>query len=125
MAAALAVVSLADERDSWVSGDKYFVKGTITISASPATYTTGGMVMNLLIPLIKASRTPIWIDIVGQTGYEYQYIPGADASSGLLKIFVQDAVATNPLAEMANALAIPAALSGDVITFLAIFNGQN
>lgn len=125
MANAVALVSLTDERNTWVAGDKYFVVGTVTISASPATYVGGGLVMNFLTALIKASRVPIAVFVYGISGYIYSYVAGTDASNGLLKVFVQDAVATNPLLEMANALAIPAGLSGDTITFMAIFTGQN
>jgi hypothetical protein len=125
MAAAVATVSITDERYTWTAGNKYFVIGNVAISVSPATYTTGGIVCSFFVPLVKASRTPIWVLFKNATGYVYEYVPGTDASTGLLKIFVQDATATNPLAEMANALAIPAAVSGDTIQVEAIFNGQN
>ena len=124
MAAAVAQVSILDERYTWVAGNKYFVVGTVAVSAGPATYTGGGIAMNLMVPLVKATRTPIMMIFMGQSGLEYRYVPGPDASSGLLKIMVQDATATNPLAELANGSAIPAAVSGDTITFQAIFNGQ-
>lgn len=124
MAAANAVVSVLDDRYTWVAGNKFYVLGTIAIDASPATYATGGLAMNFSVPLIKATLAPVHVSVSGQSGYVYIYIPGADATAGLLKIFVQDAIAANPLAEMANALAIPAGVSGDTINFIATFSGM-
>jgi hypothetical protein len=124
MAAAKATISIPDQRSTWVAGNKYFVRGTITIDANPATYTAGGILMSLLASLVKASRTPVAVSVSGLTGYIFKYVKGTDASNGLLKIFVQDAVATNPLLEMADALPIPAAVSGDTIGFEATFNGM-
>lgn len=130
MSAAIATVSLTDERNTWTAGDKYFVEGVISISASPSTYTTGGITCNLLSPLIKATRIPLNVTLqgrgagVGGTLFEYRYIPGTDASTGLLKIFTSGAGGTAGLAEL-TAISIPADVSGDTIKFLAIFNGQN
>lgn len=124
MALATAVVSVTDNRKTWVEGPMYNVIGTIAIGASPLTYAAGGIVMSLLGGLIKASRTPVRVLVTGIAGYTYVYVPGTDASNGLLKVLVQDAVATNPLAEIATA-AVPAGVSGDTITFHAKFLGQN
>ena len=125
MANAVATVSLTDERYSWVEGNKYALVANVAIGASPLTYKAGGITMSFLVPLVKASRAPIYVNVFGQNGYIYKFIPGTDASNGKLLIFVQDAVATNPLLEMADALAIPAAVSGDTIIAHALFNGQN
>jgi hypothetical protein len=130
MAAAVATVSFTDERNSWVAGNKYFVVGTLSITASTATYTTGGIACSLLSPLIKASFTPLLVRVLGigagTTGtlFEYRYVPGADASSGLLKIFSGGAGGAAGLAEFTSGGAIPADVSGDTITFEAIFNGM-
>lgn len=129
MSTAVALVSLTDERNSWVAGNKYFVVGTLSVSASTATYVTGGIPCNFFIPLIKATFPPLAVQIWGQglgttgTLFEYRYVPGADASSGLLKIFTGGAGGTAGLAELTQ-IAIPADVSGDTITFLAIFNGM-
>jgi hypothetical protein len=130
MSEAVALVSVTDERNTFVAGNKYFVVGTIAISASPATYATGGIPMNLFQPLIKATFPPLLVIVQGQgagttgTLFVYEYIPGADASAGLLKIFTGGAGSTAVLAEFTNTTAIPADVSGDTITFLAIFNGM-
>jgi hypothetical protein len=130
MAVATAVVSVTDQRNTFVAGDKYFIVGTLAITASPATYTLGGIVCSFLKALIKASRAPIFVQIygvgAGTTGtlFEYRYILGTDASNGLLKIFSGGSGSTAGLAEFTDGTAIPADVSGDTINFMAIFNGQ-
>lgn len=122
MANAVAVVSIPDNRYSFVFGNKYAVIGTLAISASPAVYVTGGIAMNLFNSEIKASRTPVLVlvtssGVAAGTIYDYDYIAGADASAGLLKISTGGA-------EIA-ASAIPAGVSGDTtIQFIAIFQGM-
>ena len=105
-------------------GDGYRSFGSIAISASPATYTTNGIPLSFMQAGIKAQRTPLTVSVGGKAGYIFVYIAGTDASNGKLKVFVQDAVATNPLAEMADALAIPAGLSGDTIGYTALWLGM-
>ncbi len=129
MSTAVATVSLTDERNTWVEGNKYVAIGTIAISAAAATYVTGGIPCSFLVPLIKATRTPLRVSIQGQgsgttgTLFVYCYVPGVDASSGLLKIFTGGAGSTAGLAELTQ-IAIPADVSTDTIAFEAIFNGM-
>jgi hypothetical protein len=130
MAAAVAVASLTDERNTWVAGNKYFAVGTLAISASPATYTTGGIACSLFLPLIKATFPPLFVRAWGQglgatgTLFVYEYVPGADASAGLLKIFTGGAGSAAGLSEFTSGGTIPADVSGDTITFFACFSGQ-
>lgn len=120
MAAAIATLAVGNQ---WVDG-KYNVGGIVTISPSPATYTTGGVPFSMMQADVKATRTPSDVIIQGKSGYIYSYSKGTDNSNGFLKIFVQDAVATNQLAEMANALAIPAGVTADVISLQARWKGM-
>ena len=99
-------------------GNVYRVTGSVTIAPAPGTYTAGGIAMSFLQGTVKATRTPIWVDFVGQNGYEYAYIPGADAGSGKLKIL------TTANTEVA-AGAMPATISSDVIWCRAEFRGEN
>lgn len=122
MANAIALVTIPDARYTWSDGSKYYAIGNVTVSASPSTYVTGGIVMNMFVPLVKASRTPMMVTFVDQSGYSYTYVPGADASSGLLKIF-QSAGALAPQVEI-PAAAIPAAVSSDTIIFEATWFGM-
>lgn len=124
MANAVATPTIPDNRWPWTAGNKYFVLGTISITPSPATYVSGGIAFNLIVPLMKATRAPWFVDINGRTGYQYVYFFGADATSGTLRIFSQDGTPGNPLAELGNGAAIPAAISSDYITFMAIFQGM-
>ena len=130
MATAVALVSLTDERNTWVAGNKYMAVGNVAVSASPATYVTGGIPMSFFVPLIKVNTfPPILVQVQGQglgttgTLFVYEYVPGVDASAGLLKIFAQGAGSGDGMAEIA-ASAIPADVSGDTLTFFAIFNGM-
>lgn len=123
MAAAIATLSVGNSWDDI----KYNVGGTIAITASPATYTTGGIVFNLNQADVKASRTLSDAEIHGINGYEYRYVKGTDNSNGLLRIFVPKvtgAAADGPMIELSNALAIPADLSGDTISFQGRWKGM-
>jgi len=102
----------------------YRVYATLAIAPSALTYITGGIPMNLNQSNIKASRTPLQVNVFGSSGYIYVYVPGSDNSNGLLKIFVQGAAETDPLEEMANALAIPAGVSSDVINAVITYKGM-
>lgn len=130
MAAAIALSSVIDERYTWVAGNKYFVVGNLAVSASPATYTTGGIACSLFLPLIKATFTPIFVQVYGQglgttgTLFVYEYVPGVDASAGLLKIFTSNGAGPAGLVEFTSGGTIPADVSGDTLTFMAIFNGM-
>jgi len=123
MAAAVATLTVTKQ---WAD-QAYHVLGTVAITVSPATYTTGGIVFNLNQASVKASRTLENATILGQAGYTYRYIKGTDNSNGLLMIFVPKVTgeaADDPMVELSNALAIPAGLSGDTITFAGIWKGM-
>ena len=125
MAAATAVPTVTDQFVD--HAQMYHVLGTLAVGASPLTYTTGGIAINLLGGNVKASRTPKKVEVIGQAGYIYRYIKGTDASNGLLMIFAQTNAAAEdaPLGELTNAAAIPAAVSGDTVQFEAMFLGMN
>lgn len=120
MAASSVTVTV---QQSWVEGKALRVIGTVVFGASPGTYSTGGLTLPLTDPLIKAQRAPISCKLLSQSNaaaqadYAYKYIPGTTNANGLVKIFTGSA-------EIA-ASAMPAAVSGDVIQFDALFLGQN
>ena len=93
--------------------DMAHVFGTIAISASPATYLTGGLPLNFLgVTGFPSPNTPYWVWVTaadGQVAYQYQW----RKSTGNLIIYTAGA-------ELANALAIPAVVSGDTIQFEAV-----
>lgn len=102
------------------------VYGTIAISASPATYATGGLAVSFsgLTPPVPNVSNPasalisqsvaIWSN--GGSGYVYGY----NASTGKLQIFT-GAAAQSALTELTDGGAIPAGVSGDAIVFNAAF----
>lgn len=108
-----------------MEGGKYHVYGTVAIGADPLEYATGGIAMSFLQAAIKATRTPIFVTVIGIAGFIYEYVFGTDASDGLLMIRAQTNAAAEdaPLGELAVA-AIPAAVSGDTIKFHAVFEGM-
>lgn len=95
--------------------ETYRVIGTLAVAASPGTYSAGGITCPLNIYAIKATRLPLRLSIGGQSGYVYKYIPGTTLANGKLKILT-GAAAQSPLTEL-SAGAMPAGISGDVITF--------
>jgi hypothetical protein len=124
MANAVAVPTPDSSLPTGQAGDGFYRSiGSLAISVSPAVYVTGGIALNFLQSGIKAQRKPLNVSVTGQSGYTYEYIPGTDASNGLLKILVQDGVSGNPLAELA-ASAIPAGVSSDKINYEAKWRGM-
>lgn len=103
----------------------YHVTATLAIGASPLEYATGGIAMNLNQAAIKASRTPLRVQVSGQAGFIYEYDPGTDNSNGKLLIRAQTNAAAEdaPLGELAVA-AIPAAVSGDSIVAEILYSGM-
>lgn len=118
MANAVATIAVSSMDQTWFDGKMFHVLGTVTIGASPLDYVSGGIAMSLSHPLIKAQRAPQAVYINSQNGYTYAYVPGADVTTGLLKIFTA-------LGVELTVTTIPAGNSGDTITFEAIFLGQN
>lgn len=122
MAAATVTTTVNDQ---WADS-AYHVLATLAVSASPATYTAGGIAMNLNQALIKAQRTPLQVRVSGAAGYVYSFVAGSDNSNGLLKIFAQTASASedDPLGELTDASAIPAGVSGDTIKAEITYRGM-
>ena len=122
MAAAIATLTVGNSWDDI----KYVVGGTVAITASPATYTAGGIAFNLNQSDVKASRTPSDVQIQGVSGYIYSYVKGSDNSNGKLKIFAQTSGAAedDPLGELTDGAAIPAGVSGDTISFQGRWKGM-
>jgi hypothetical protein len=104
----------------------YRVVGTLAIGASTLEYRTGGLILNFLQSNIKASRIPLSVQVKGIAGYDYSYVTGTDASDGKLVIRAQKASASDhdALTELADVTAIPAGVSGDTITFEALWRGM-
>jgi hypothetical protein len=120
MAAAVATFTITQH---WTDTKALHVIGKLVISASPATYTTGGIALNWQNPLIKASTVPVWHEIVAETvstdpTYDYVFVSGTSQTNCLLKIFTGGA-------ELTSASSIPAGVSGDLLIKLyMIFRPQ-
>lgn len=105
----------------WDDGKKIHAIGTLTVTAGPDTYTTGGIAFNVLantvdgaglgMPLPGVPSQPFWGNVVGGT-YFGQYLP-ATGKMKLTTIVGGTEVAAG---------AVPAGLSSDVITAYFIFD---
>lgn len=118
---ALSKITVTPTR-TFCYGDVYAVIGTLSWSASPDTYAVGGNTCSFLQSKIKATRKPLWVLILGVSGYIYRYYTGTNAGDGKVVI-----LATGPLNGPEGELsagAIPAAVSNDQITFRAEFAGM-
>lgn len=109
--------------------NRFFVEGTLAITANPDTYATGGLTLNFALAAagfqkVKASRVPLAVRVNGNNGWTYAYVPGTTASDGKLKIFTTGAAAQAALVEMTNATVIPATVSGDTINFQGVWRGM-
>lgn len=129
MATATATVTITPVGGVTVDSTKALevVYGTIAISASPATYAQHGLTLNFSQDLIKSGLAPLWVDVqssppagTSPSGYVYLFCPGTTPANGRLAIF-QAAGSAAPDVELSDASAIPAGVSGDVITFRAQF----
>jgi hypothetical protein len=107
--------------DVWDDGKKVHAVGRLTVTASPDTYTTGGVAFDVLanavdgaglgVPLPVVNSQPFWANIVGGA-YFGQYSPSTKKMK--LSVIVGGA-------EVASG-AVPAGLSSDVITAYFIFD---
>ena len=117
MAAGTAVVTISD---NWSDGKRQFVIGTIVLAND---YAAGGIVIAWTDSKIKSSRAPKIARIDGIAGFKYEY----DATNKKILIRGQQPTSATSgiikLDEIASA-ALPAGVTGDTISFFAIF-GQN
>lgn len=93
--------------------------GTVAISASPGTYTTGGNAFTFAAPVFDvSSQTPIDLEIksVSGSGFIYQW----NKASNTVQIFTTGTASGDALNELA-AGATPAGVSGDTIVYHAQF----
>jgi hypothetical protein len=112
-----SVASVTKVLKSWMDNDGYNVIGTCTMLANPNLYVVGGIAFSLGNPLIKASRVPLMVSFVSQSGQYYAYVPGTTVANGKMKLF-------SAFGTELGAVAIPAANSGDTITFQASWRGM-
>lgn len=118
MALSTGVVTVTD---SWYDGKRQHVVGTIAIGASPLTYAAGGTVTAFNASGVQSSLAPSFVLVNGIGGFIYRYVPGTTIANGKLMVFAEGTVATNaPLVEHTVA-AVAAGVSGDTISFYAVF----
>ena len=99
--------------DQWHDGKRQHLVGTIAASSS---YVTGGDTLDLSDDLLPSQEVPVAMEIHGEAGFVYNYIPGTDLSDGkvMTRYADYDAVADGALIEI-PAAAYPAGVTGDTI----------
>lgn len=124
MADSVATITVPDMNSTRTSPPFFEARGSAAVGAGD--YATGGIVMSLAAPLVKAQRPPKRVVVTGIAGYIYVFVPGTTIANGKLMIFAQTNAAAEdaPLGELAVA-AMPAAVIADTINFVAEFLGQN
>lgn len=115
-----ASVTVTVTRVMPLAGEGALIFGTLAIDADPDVYATGGLALGATEFGAKAPICPAgpeWMIVFGIAGYHYEF----DGSNSLLLIRGQKNAASNydPLIELSTG-AIPAAVSGDTITFIAM-----
>ena len=106
--------------DNFSEGKRQIVIGTLTFSGS---YATGGEVVSWALGAIKSQRAPKNVQIEGIAGFKYEYV------AATAKVIVRGYQPTDgtggviALPQIAAA-SYPAGVTGDTVSFLAIF-GQN
>lgn len=99
------------------------VRGTIAVSASPATYPTGGFALDFSNAGIQSNSAPLWVDIQSLLApaalFIYKWVAGTTIANQKMLV-VTGAAAQSGLAEFATG-STPAGVSGDTIGFRAEF----
>ena len=94
------------------NGQSLEVIGTFTASGS---YATGGNAVTWTSTNIKSTRSPVFVAVSGNGGYFYEY----DLAN--TKLIVRECAASATLAPQIAATTYPSGVSGDTITFRALF----
>ncbi|HEY6020818.1 MAG TPA: hypothetical protein VIY48_13250 [Candidatus Paceibacterota bacterium] len=119
MAAATATATVTK---AFKAGRVIRAYGTVAITASPDTYTTGGITLSFAGKIPGTQRAPLNVDFNGVSGFNYSYVKGTNISDGKIMIRVNDAGGVNAPEGEHTAVAIVAGVSGDTITFSADFD---
>lgn len=131
MANAVAVVTLTAGatglKSSDMSQNNQSLYGTLAVTATPALYTTGGIVCSFQgFDGVRSDYAPLEVRAWSEpaagapSGYVYQFLRGTTLGNGRLAI-MQSAGSAAPLVEITDGAAIPAGVSGDTIRFRAVF----
>ena len=117
MAEASVVVTVTDMMP--LAGRGVLVHGTLAIDASSDTYATGGLALGVTEfgAKVLSHLKPLFLVAFGIAGYDYKW----DRANS--KLFVrQSAASATVLGEITGGGAIPSGVSGDTISFIALFN---
>lgn len=106
----------------WHDGQQMHVLGTVAASGS---YATGGDTLDLAVRGLPARNASRWVELQGESGFAYRWVPGSGISNGKVKVYGQEPTSATAgviaLSELA-AGAYPTGITGDAIRFHAIFD---
>ena len=116
----MASVATPTVTKQWYDGKNVWVIGTIAVSS--AAYVNNGIPCSFAGLIEGSSQPPTMVQIQGVSGFVYAYTnAAATQAGGLFLIFVENTVGTNtPLAQHSTATVV-SGVTGDTITFLAVF----
>lgn len=103
--------------DDWSDGKRQHVVGTLTFAG---TYATGGEAITWSGFKIKSKLSPVLCQIEGIAGYHYEYVPSTKKVIVRGQEPTSSTAAVIALSEHAAATYV-SAVSGDTVTFYAIF----
>jgi hypothetical protein len=130
MTVAVATAALIPDLNSVDVTEKTIIlRGTVTVGASPLTYATGGITLDLTAfgDFLKSGSLPtevkIWSNAPASAPntaqYLYSFAKGTTQKNGTMQVWT-GAAAQSGLAEL-SAGSVPAGVSGDVISIRAEF----
>ena len=119
MPEASVVVTITDTMP--LVGKGAIVHGTLAVDPSGDTYATGGLALGATefgpkMPWGPAVK-PLFLLVAGMAGYQYEW----DRANALLLVR-QSAASATVMGEITGGGAIPSGVSGDTISFIALFN---
>lgn len=105
--------------DVWHDKQRLHIIGTIAASGS---YVAGGDTLDFAVRGVQARVPPKYVEIHGQAGFIYRFLPGTGISNGKVQVRCNTAGGANAPLDEHTAAAYAAGVTGDVIRFQAIFD---
>lgn len=99
---------------AWGNAGAYHVIGSFAVAAGD--YVAEGLTVSMVGTNLKATKPPTFMTINSRNGYVYDYVAGTTAANGKIKILASTTEA--------SVAATPAGVTGDTITFYAMFPGM-
>lgn len=106
--------------DQWFDGKRMHVIGTMAITGG-TDYVNNGLACSFAGLVKGSSRPPEWVSIKGIAGFLYAFNVGTTQANGLFLIFVNNTGGTNAAFPQHTVAAVVSGVTGDTISFYAVF----